>query len=175
MNIISFDVGIKNLSFCILNLTNGIFNIKQWDVLSLCEEKQLCQEVVKNKKCQKEAKFTKNNECYCNLHAKNKSYIVPPKELTYSLLKKLKINELIVIANKYEIDCGTKCNKNMILEKIKNLLDDKYFEIIKPIKAENYDLVQLGVNMRNKLNKIINVDEINRIKKAYDLIEHKVF
>lgn len=163
MNIISFDVGIKNLSFCILNLTNNVFTIKQWDIVNLCEEKQLCKEIIKNKSCQKEAKFIKNDECYCNVHSKNKHYHIPPKELAYSSLKKLKINDLVVIANKYEIDCGTKPTKNVVLEKINTLLDDKYFEIVKPIKAENYDLVQLGINMRNKLNKMINVDDINLV------------
>lgn len=163
MNIISFDVGIKNLAFCILNLTDDVFTIKQWDVVNLCEEKQLCQEIVKGKVCQKEAKFIKNGDCYCNVHSKNKSYIIPPKELMYSTLKKLKITELLVIAQKYGIDCGNKPTKNSILDKINSLLSDKYFEIIKPIKAENYDLVQLGINMRNKLNKIINPAEINLV------------
>ena len=62
MNIISFDVGIKNLAFCVLNLNDDIFTIKQWDIVNLCEEKQLCLENVNNKQCHKEAKFFKNTD-----------------------------------------------------------------------------------------------------------------
>jgi hypothetical protein len=163
INIISFDVGIKNLAFCVLNLTNEIFTIKQWDVINLCEEKQICQEIVKNKLCKKEAKFIKNGNCYCNTHSKNKSYLVPPKELYPNSLKKLKINELNAMSAKYKIDCGTKPTKNLILEKFNSELNDNYFEIIKPIKAEHYDLVQLGINMRDKLNIAVNVNEIDLV------------
>jgi hypothetical protein len=163
MNIISFDVGIKNLAFCILNLNDNVFTIKQWDIVSLCEEKQMCQENVKNKMCQKEAKFFKNSNCYCKTHAKNKNYIIPPKELTPLHLKKLKINELVELAKTYDLDCGNKPTKNSLLEKINNLLNEKYFEIVKPIKAENYDLIQLGINMRDKLDKIIKLDEIDMV------------
>ena len=163
MNIISFDVGIKNLAFCVLNLNHNIFTIKQWDIVNLCEDKQLCQENTKNKICQREAKFFKNSNCYCKTHAKNKTYIVPPKELTPVNLKKLKINELMILAKTYELDCGPKPTKNSVLEKINSLLNDKYFELVKPVKAENYDLVQLGINMRDKLDKIIKFDEIDLV------------
>ena len=163
MNIISFDVGIKNLAFCVLNLNDDIFTIKQWDIVNLCEEKQLCLENVNNKQCHKEATFFKNTDCYCKIHARNKNYIIPPKELTIKNLKKLKINDLIELANKYELNCGIKTTKNAVLEKINILLHDKYFDIIKKDKAETYDLVQLGINMRDKLDKIINFDEIDLV------------
>ena len=163
MNIISFDVGIKNLAFCVLNLNDDIFTIKQWDIVNLCEEKQLCLENVNNKQCHKEATFFKNTDCYCKIHARNKNYIIPPKELTIKNLKKLKINELIELANKYELNCGNKPTKNAVLEKINALLTEKYFETVKPIKADNYDLVQLGINMRDKLDKIIKFDEIDLV------------
>ena len=47
------------------NLNDGIFTIKQWDIVNLCEEKQLCLENVNNKQCHKEATFFKNTDCYC--------------------------------------------------------------------------------------------------------------
>ena len=58
---------------------------------------------------------------------------------------------------------GNKPTKNAVLEKINALLTEKYFETVKPIKADNYDLVQLGINMRDKLDKIIKFDEIDLV------------
>lgn len=44
MNILSIDVGIKNLALCLIHLDeNNNFEITKWDVINLCkEEKQTC-------------------------------------------------------------------------------------------------------------------------------------
>ena len=40
MKYISFDVGIKNLSYCIIDINNDIFDIIDWNVISLCDNKE---------------------------------------------------------------------------------------------------------------------------------------
>ena len=40
MKYISFDVGIKNLSYCIIDINNEIFDIIDWNVISLCDNKE---------------------------------------------------------------------------------------------------------------------------------------
>ena len=44
MRIISIDVGIKNLAYCILeqNVNDNIYNVIKWDVINLCGEVPLC-------------------------------------------------------------------------------------------------------------------------------------
>ena len=39
MNYISFDVGIKNLSYCIIEINNNVFDIIDWNVIALCDSK----------------------------------------------------------------------------------------------------------------------------------------
>ena len=40
INILSIDVGMKNLAICLFSITDNIeYKIKCWDVLNLCEEK----------------------------------------------------------------------------------------------------------------------------------------
>jgi len=39
MNYISFDVGIKNLSYCIIEINNNVFDIIDWNIISLCDNK----------------------------------------------------------------------------------------------------------------------------------------
>jgi hypothetical protein len=73
MKILSIDVGIKNLAFCLFNIENNNCDIEKWDVLNLCTwEKEKCDE------CNNNALYEKNNTLYCTKHAKKqKEYIIP--------------------------------------------------------------------------------------------------
>jgi hypothetical protein len=110
MRIISIDVGIKNLAYCILetvpqnanananantNANANDINILQWDVLNLCGEEHLCNCALKPKKkiaapipdlCKKKASFQHGDtEFFCQTHAKQSNYLFPT-----STLKKIK-------------------------------------------------------------------------------------
>ena len=66
MKILSIDVGMKNLAFCLFEITDSMeYQILKWDVLNLCKDKEhLCKEPKKNKDiCNKKAKYYKN-DCY---------------------------------------------------------------------------------------------------------------
>ena len=39
MKILSIDVGIKNLAFCLLENFENTYFIKEWDVINLCKKK----------------------------------------------------------------------------------------------------------------------------------------
>ena len=105
MRIISIDVGIKNLAYCILetvpqnaNANVPTVNILQWDVLNLCGEEHLCNCALKPKGskkktaapipmlCKKKASFQHGDtEFFCQTHAKQSNYLFPT-----STLKKIK-------------------------------------------------------------------------------------
>ena len=40
MKYISFDVGIKNLSYCIIDIIDDGFDIIDWNVITLCDNKE---------------------------------------------------------------------------------------------------------------------------------------
>lgn len=71
MKILSFDVGIKNLSFCLLNDTV----IEDWGILNICTD-DICDHCSKDgKRCDKSAKFVdKDGFKVCPGHSKLKSY-----------------------------------------------------------------------------------------------------
>ena len=79
MNILSVDVGMKNLGFCLFHVEDNKFSITKWDTIDLCNEvKVKCQGMTKKKgKCDKLSKYCKNGEYYCKTHAKNKEFKIP--------------------------------------------------------------------------------------------------
>ena len=71
MKILSFDVGIKNLSFCLLN--DGV--IEDWGILNICTD-DICDHCTKDgKRCDKSAKFICDGFQVCVAHKKLKSYV----------------------------------------------------------------------------------------------------
>ena len=97
--ILSIDVGIKNLSFCLFvkKPETDYYEIEKWNTIDLTEQEiVLCQEIDKNKKvagkeaakCGKEAKFSKNGVCFCLKHSKKSQFILPDPELKRTKLSK---------------------------------------------------------------------------------------
>lgn len=165
MNLLSIDVGIKNLALCLLRLNEDLtFEIKKWDVINLCEDKVICSEVTGSKHCEKEAKYCKNNINLCKTHTKNKKFIVPPPNLCDKSLSKSKLDDLLVLCKEYNIEVNEKkVTKNLLLEKIHSMLEEKYFENIKTVRADDVDLIKIGISMKNKLDSLINANEIDTI------------
>ena len=92
MKLISFDVGIKNMAYCILDLQGSQLNINNWGILNLMDDENIsytcdCKNKPKNKKtpptnCSKKAKYHKNDKYYCEKHAKECSqYMIPTDNL----------------------------------------------------------------------------------------------
>lgn len=80
VKILSFDVGIKNLAYCLMEKTEDKVKILKWDIINLVEDRNLCQHVLKNKRvCGKIGRFTcslfENNNMkeivVCNSHKNN--------------------------------------------------------------------------------------------------------
>jgi len=159
MNILSIDVGMKNLGICLFFITDELnYKIKIWDVLNLCNEQNYCcSEINKktNKPCNKKAKFTKNNKYYCKIHAKNKEFKIPSSELNTKKITKLKFLKLKELANKYNIDFGKKIKKDDLKLLILNKINEEYFDIISSIKANTFNLVQYGRNLKKKFNTVL--------------------
>ena len=83
-----------------------INNLKiiKWDNINLGEKiESKCIVIDKNGLCDKPAKFTKDNKCFCLKHSKKHNYLQPLAELKQSYLNKQKIQTLIDIANKYNL------------------------------------------------------------------------
>lgn len=116
MRLISFDVGIKNLAYCVFSITSSqssqkkTWSIPEWNCANLLAtadpsaNKYCCQSIKGKRKtdaehpCNKMAKWSvpgNPDTTYCDFHAKMHSeWIIPKRQHTTSHINKLKLPEL---------------------------------------------------------------------------------
>ncbi len=118
--ILSFDVGIVNLAYCIIKKENNKFEILKWDLINIDDNKITCNHKIgkDEKLCGQNAKFSNiidlNQEYYCTSHYK--TFIKNFNKKHKNILEPIKI-----------VDEKNKCNEN----KCKNIsdynIDGKYY------------------------------------------------
>ncbi len=167
MRVLSFDVGIKNMAYCLFDVNGGDVTIVDWNVVNLMDKEPdpvFCTEAktIKKKKdestkvCGKKAKWTKGEKCYCEKHAKLSTFLIP--ELKYSLgkLKKLKLDELKQLASSRSVEVTASDHKPAILEKVTHFFNEVSLEPAhtKKTNAGELDLFTIGRNMKREFDNI---------------------
>jgi hypothetical protein len=155
MKLLSIDIGIKNLSFCLFE-TGDPIKILKWDNINLGEKiESKCIEIDKNGLCDKPAKFTKDGKCFCLKHSKKQNYLHPTKELSSSYLNKQKISSLIEIASKHNIKFDPSIKKVNLISLINEFINNHCFEAVQKTNATKVDLVTIGRNIQFKFDDIL--------------------
>jgi hypothetical protein len=159
MKILSIDVGIKNLSFCLFDTNETIKNdlkVLKWDNIDLTEvTEKRCIEVDKNGLCDKPAKFIKETKCFCLKHAKKQNYLLPLADLKPAFINKQKNQGLINIAEKYKITHDITFKKSELIKAITDFSDANCFMPIGKNSAVKIDLVTVGRNIQYKFDEIL--------------------
>ena len=159
MKILSIDVGIKNLSFClfeIISQTSNDLKIIKWDNIDLSEKTESkCIEVDKNGLCDKPAKFMKEGKCYCLKHSKKHNFLQPTQELKPSYLNKQKIQNLIILANKYKIKYEIPAKKLVLIGLLTEFANKNCYIPIEKSSAPKINLVTIGRNIQHKFDDIL--------------------
>lgn len=162
MRFVSIDVGIKNLSFCFFETSeNHHIKVLKWDNINLMETKEhICLEIDKKGVCNKPAKFTKHDKCYCLKHSKKTNYMQPILELKTSHLNKQKVQSLVEIANKYKLLTNEKQapKKTELINIISEFASNKCFDVIAKSNASKSDLITIGKNIQTKFDTIFGDD-----------------
>jgi len=178
MRLISFDVGIKNMAYCIFDIESGRFSIIDWNIMNLMNESNTiihtcsCHLKPTSKKnigspspCKSKAKYTKNGKYYCDKHAKTCEFLPYSKECSQPSLKKMKIEALI---QKYKECFPLLSMTNISMTKISLLrtFEEKMLELIPKTKeksAGETDLITIGKNMTVLLDTIPNLNTITHV------------
>jgi hypothetical protein len=186
MRIISIDVGIKNLAYCILEGYADNYKIIQWDVINLCGSEQVCNCVLKTKVqkggkkkdkvkllpidnkvslCNKKASFLKTAEhtthYFCQPHAKISDYILPNKSLKN--LKSWKRDALLAYVQEQGVVYDTTDKKDTLIKNISDYVKAKVLEPISNVSANDLTLIQMGIKLVKEFDKVLDLAHIDQI------------
>jgi len=176
MKTISFDIGIKNMAYCVFDCSSSI-DILDWKVLNLNEEntiiKQTCNAIVNSKKqsnkiCGKTAKYMKDTNCYCETHAKSSKYLLPTKENQLTHIKKQKVDEVLKWGNQHFLflEKDVKRTKTNMIDEVQQYLEKNCLEKIcykKTKNASQVDLIVIGKSMKHMLDKVSVLPDITHV------------
>jgi len=157
MKVLSIDIGIKNLAFCLFQQTEDCtaFRITKWDVVNVGEKEILnCGFIDKKGICNKPAKFKKDDDCYCLKHSKKQTYMIPTTELKSSHINKQKIQKLHEIADKHNIPYEKQTKKSDLISLINNHISVNCLQSIDSVNASKVDLINIGINIKHKFDKL---------------------
>jgi len=173
--LISFDIGIRNLAYCIFDIS--AVSIIDWNVMDISTSEKLESESLKLLKkccgCKKNAKYFIGSIFFCEKHAKSSEYMLPLDEFKKSFLKKSSVDSLRELEKKWNM--GTIEKKELKTEKIERI--EKWIEahVLQKIqvksskpKKESIDFIQIGRNLAIHLSKL-DLAEI-----TYVIIENQI-
>lgn len=180
MKILSVDIGIKNLAYAILEVTNANanldknsivngsqdFKIIKWDVINLCNKFIPCSANT----CSKQACFHKNHTYYCKNHTKKTEYSLPLYNV--KTLHKQSLANLSTLVEKYDLKLEKPVNKASLISSLEDYLKTTCFEAIENVNANNVNLIDLGISLKNELNELFNSYDLASIDQI--IIENQI-
>ena len=182
MRVISFDIGIKNMAYCLF--AEGGKTIIDWGVMNLLYDKPpeyACNCALKHvkKMCLKKAKYQKGEEYFCEKHAKMSKYSLPNPELTKSKLQKCpdfgdlakKMNRFL----EYSEFAKVKRTKKETIDFFTNLVKNDCLESIvyKKTSSKTANLVDIGKEINVQLSAILLKFDTNR-EITHIIIENQI-
>ena len=172
--IISFDIGIKNLAYCIFVLDSAkssievlkwnIVNLSQTDENAASSANQQCTCMKPGKKgapgalCGKKGAFTLNDAIYCTVHAKSSGKLIPSKPMSMTTIKAYKLEDLKTFCRTQFITFDETDRKPDILIKAETAIKARTLVPIKIVKqnANHIHLVTIGKQIKMQLDQILN-------------------
>ena len=183
MKLISFDIGIKNMAYCIFTIQEPVgsssypFQLVDWNILNLIENENTvpnvpcnCVSVKKQPKkgipaitttCGKTSKYKKGDSFFCERHAKSQSqWELPTSRFSEKTIKKMKVNPLIQFAvEQLKINQENLPKKKedillTVMEKVKAICLEPILEV-KQKKAGDTDLISIGKKIKTMFNQVL--------------------
>ena len=169
MKLISFDIGIKNMAYCIFDISNNIPYISSWDVINLIKTQDTklkcnCSLKKSNKICNKNAMYYKDDKYYCKTHSSQSGLKSLNNEI--KIPKSITIEKLKDMFTKENIEYNEKNKKEINIELLREYYNSNYLKIIKKTKTKSsndYDLIELGKLMKDKFNEINDFNNITNV------------
>jgi hypothetical protein len=157
MKILSFDVGIKNLAYCLFSINccnDNLLKIIKWDVINLCESTSSSSSLNKNKTKYTCSMCKKNAYYYLNLNTTTTTTTTTSESDATVVPKSVMYCKKHAIETKIVVDDGKK-------NKPKQKKKEPYLSLINPSKPKqqnacDVDMIILGINLKTKFDFIFN-------------------
>jgi hypothetical protein len=152
MYLASFDVGIKNMAYCVFDCSGETPIVVDWNVVNLIKSETPIQKLCH---CNKKAKYEIQDKYFCGIHAKSSGFMMPIKECSQNSIKKLKKQELVNLAKQYFIYVENE-NRDAIQTRLLDFFASKMLTPIKveKKKADEVDLITIGRNLKREFDAI---------------------
>lgn len=162
--IVSFDIGIKNLAYCVFTTGTEGLSIVGWGIANLAlqdavEKPQCnCAKARAGGPCGKTASYTYGeDQRFCKTHAKSSGKLIPTKELSVAAFKKMKIEELTTLCTKSSIVIGATDKKPDILAKVVAHFAARTLVPVVVAKSKNANqihLVEIGKRIKAQFDEV---------------------
>ena len=169
--LLSIDVGIKNLAYCLFETPEKIID---WNVVNLCNKQQQQQSLCTQTNCKFKSKYKSPKSYnltddsvtifYCTRHAKKSKLIIPSRSTSKTVINAMRVSGLRDFALKYITSpispppaAMTKpaLSEMINLFILKNsLLPCEQFEQFE--SSKNISLVDIGISLKEKFDAIFN-------------------
>lgn len=171
MYIISIDVGIKNLAFCLFyyDSTNTNYTVEKWDIVNVANNK-IKKQIKKccSNSCKRNATLYKDEIYYCTQHAKKSKYIIPSKTNSLSKWKKERLDKIKDFCDTNNIDTTDCHKKNDYIKLVSKFLSENTLSKIDK-ETTNIPLTTIGKNMLLKFDSLFSSYNIEVV-----LIENQI-
>jgi len=182
VRICSWDVGIKNLAYCIIDWNDGEYKIVKWNIINISEEDEaICGVIQKNnKECKRKSVWENGcgelRETFCNQHKDHytKGNILPEFLLEAMDKDKDKEKKKCSYVNKNNNECKSKGSYVFTIDelfyctthaKAKASSHIKNLQLTKIKKTQSYKqgLSSLGIKMVTELDMIPELLSVNEV------------
>jgi hypothetical protein len=181
MRLISFDVGIKNMAYCIFELDKetNTMRVIRWDIIRLVPDAPpttlTCTAEGKRSStvlCGKPAKYVSpdNGHCFCDTHAKKQTeWLLPKKEYTSATMKKTPVDTIYELYARllHPASEDTRPKKQTLIDALVHYYSSRVLVLVKTIGAEpnakDVDLISIGRIMYEKLAEIAELDTVTDV------------
>jgi len=152
MRVMSFDIGIKTLSFAVFD-TTASDPLVDWKIFNMCERKvvECC-----HSGCEANVKFELGDKMYCKRHAKQvPGGIMPTTRLSPTQLSKMNIDEVLGVARELSCTPPTKPTKKATIAAIRAHYAQHTLVNYEPPKASDVDMVTLAQTIQRDLSAML--------------------